>query len=141
MLENVVRCPRGSADLVQLALPLIVLHHRHAAVDEGVEALAHGLWVVVAAPAGLAPLSQPLLHGCLRALKVKHLQSTNLPFMVEWVFQWVCLDGSMEWVPCCIPMSTHSLSCAYIQSLIHTYSPLFTEHIFAMGQVIAALEI
>ncbi len=79
MLENVIRCPRGSADLVQLALPLIVLHHRHAAVDEGVEALAHGLWVVVAASTGLAPLSQPLFHRCLCALKVEHLQSTNLP--------------------------------------------------------------
>lgn len=74
MLENVIRCPRGSADLVQLALPLIVVHHRHAAVDEGVEALAHGLWVVIAAPAGLAPLSQPRLHGRFCAFKVQHLQ-------------------------------------------------------------------
>ena len=85
MLENVIRCPRGSADLVQLALPLIVVHHRHAAVDEGVEALAHGLWVVVAAPAGLAPLSQPLLHGRLCALKVQYLQSVNSP---SWFNGW-----------------------------------------------------
>jgi len=103
MLENVIRCPRGSADLVQLALPLIVLHHGHAAVDEGVEALAHGLGVVVAAPAGLAPLSQPLLHCCLCALKVQHLQSTKSP----------SLDHSHFPFPCAF-VHTHSIAHSYI---------------------------
>ena len=108
MLENVVRCPRGSADLVQLALPLVVLHHRHAAVDEGVEALAHGLWVVVAAPAGLAPLSQPLLHRCLCALKVQHLQSMSSPSL------------KYSHVPS---------QCPFILSHPHTFNHSFT-HVF-----------
>lgn len=74
MLEDFIWGSSGSADLVQLALLLVVLYNWHAAVDKGVEALAHGLRVVVTAPTGLAALSQPLLHCLLAALKVQHLQ-------------------------------------------------------------------
>ena len=75
MLENVIRAAGGCTDLVQLALLLVVLHHRHAGLREGVEAFAHGLRVVVTPPTGLATLCQPLLHGTLRAVKEQYLQT------------------------------------------------------------------
>lgn len=45
-----------------------ILHDGHARLDEGAEPLADALFVVIGAPARLAPLQQPCLHGLLGAV-------------------------------------------------------------------------
>lgn len=60
---------RGGVNLDDLALLLELVHDRHARLDEGLEALADALGVVVGAAAGLATLQQAALHDLLGAVE------------------------------------------------------------------------
>ena len=60
---------RGGVNLDNLALLLELVHDGHARLNEGLEALADALGVVVGAAAGLATLQQAALHDLLGAVE------------------------------------------------------------------------
>ena len=67
LLKDFIGASRG-VHLDNLGLLLVVVDDGHARLDEGAEALADALGVVVGAAAGLAALEQALLHGLLGAV-------------------------------------------------------------------------